>query len=153
MQIPRSMVDAMTEMVNATSLTAQANLRVMLEAVDWTADVATVREQLIRIMHSVCGMATDEAARIATEMYDGIRTIEMGQPLGAEPTSGREPDATEGAVRMREARPRPSEVRTRAVRRRDVRLLPDAGKSRIRLPHGGGGEPRPLQLRCWRHEG
>ena len=99
MQIPRSMVDAMTEMVNATSLTAQANLRVMLETVDWTADVATVREQLIRIMHSVCGMATDEAARIATEMYDGIRTIEMGQPLGAEPTSGREPDATEGAVR------------------------------------------------------
>lgn len=99
MQIPRSMVDAMTEMVNATSLTAQANLRAMLETVDWTADVATVREQLIRIMHSVCGVATDEAARIATEMYDGIRTIEMGQPLGAEPTSGREPDATEGAVR------------------------------------------------------
>jgi hypothetical protein len=99
MQIPRSTVDAMTAMVNAISADAQGRLAELLESVDWTADVATVREQLIQAMEAVCGVATDEAAIVATEMYDGIRALELGQRLDAAPMSGRDPAATEGAVR------------------------------------------------------
>jgi hypothetical protein len=47
----------------------------------------------------VCGVAAEESAIVATEMYDTLRAAELGQRLDAAPVSGRDPAATEGAVR------------------------------------------------------
>ena len=99
MQVPRSTVDAMTAMVNDISADAQERLAELLGAVDWTADVAEVREQLVMAMEAVCGVAAEESAIVATEMYDTLRAAELGQRLDASPVSGRDPAATEGAVR------------------------------------------------------
>lgn len=97
--IPRAYVDNFTEALNGMSARCRAGLQDALARIDMTQDVATVREQVIAAMHIWCGGATDQTAVLAAEFYDGLREMELGARMGAVANSGRNPDATEGAVR------------------------------------------------------
>lgn len=98
-QIPRSLIDNYTWMLNAISDECRAVLADALSKIDYTQDVATIRQQVVMVMEGVCGMATDTAAEVAATFYDGIREMELGSKMGAIAESGRVPEATEGAVR------------------------------------------------------
>lgn len=97
--IPRAYVDGFTRAINRVSEGARKGLADALASIDMSQDVATVREQVIAAMQIWCGGATDQAAVLAAAFYDGLREIELGAPMGAVASSGRNPDATDGAVR------------------------------------------------------
>lgn len=97
--IPRAYVDNFTRALNGVSARCREGLGDALARIDMTQDVAAVREQVIAAMRVWCGGATDQAAVLAAEFYDGLREIELGARLGAVASSGREPEATDGAVR------------------------------------------------------
>jgi len=97
--IPRAYVENYTVALNGMSAKCRAGLLDALSRIDMTQDVATVREQAIAAMQVWCGGAADQAAVLAAEFYDGLRELELGARMGAVAVSGREPEATEGAVR------------------------------------------------------
>lgn len=97
--IPRSYVENFTRGINAISEQARAALDSALEGIDLSGDVADVRRQVVAIMQGICGTSTDAVAQLSAQFYDGLRYYELGETMGAQPTSGREADATEGAVR------------------------------------------------------
>lgn len=97
-QIPRSVIDNYTRMLNTISDECRAVLADALERIDYSQDVATIRQQVAMVMEGVCGMATDTAAEVAATFYDGLREMELGSKMGAIAESGRIPEATEGAV-------------------------------------------------------
>lgn len=101
MRIPRSRIDSYSRALNAVSERMRPQLAKLLEErVDWGADVATIREQVVAIMQAACGASSDVAARISAEFYDELRAefgIDDGYAAYVE--SGRDPNATEGAVR------------------------------------------------------
>ena len=98
-QIPRSVIDSTTRMLNSVSDECRGRLRDALMRLDYTQDVATIRAQAVALMEGYCGLASDTAAYIAAQLYDGVREMELGEAMGALAESGRDPAATEGAVR------------------------------------------------------
>ena len=98
-EIPRVYVDNFTAALNKLSQKTREKLAEALASIDMSQDVATVREQVIDVMQAYCGGATDMAATLAAEFYDGLRELAIGERMGALAASGRVPDATEGAVR------------------------------------------------------
>lgn len=100
MLIPRSYVESYSRSLNVVSDRGRAELERLLGEVDWSGDVATVREQVVEIMQLCCGGSTDMAARLAAEFYDGLRErFGISDGFQAEVDPCREPEATEGAVR------------------------------------------------------
>lgn len=99
MAIRRSWIDRFTRGINAISEDSRKRLAEALARIDYTQDVAVVREQAIAIMQAFCGRATDTVAMLSAEFYDGLREYELGQRMDAVAESGREPEATDGAVR------------------------------------------------------
>lgn len=99
MQIPRKYIDSYTKALNKLSADVRAKLAKDLAKIDFTADVATVRDAIIDRMEFYCGPYADMAAVLAAEFYDGLREKAVGKKLGAYAESGREPIATEKAVR------------------------------------------------------
>ena len=97
--LPRSYIDAYTKALNEISEDARKRLADDLARIDFTADVATVRDAIIERMEFYLGPYTDMAALIAAEFYDAVRAYETGAKLGAVAVSGRKPIATEKAVR------------------------------------------------------
>lgn len=97
--IPRRWVSDLTSGINAISDKAHDALEQQIRAIDLTQDVATVREKVVAVMQGVCKVSTQGAAMLSTQFYDSVRQLEVGSPLGSAPDSGREPRATEGAVR------------------------------------------------------
>lgn len=98
-QIPRKYIDSYTKALNKLSADAQAKLAADLAKIDFAGDVATIRDAIIGRMELYCGPYTDMAAILAAEFYDGLREQSVGAKLGAYAESGREPIATEKAVR------------------------------------------------------
>lgn len=98
-QIPRKYIESYTKALNKLSADAQKRLADDLAKIDFTADVATVRDAIIDRMEFYCGPYADMAAILAAEFYDGLRELSVGKKLGALAESGREPIATEKAVR------------------------------------------------------
>jgi len=100
MQIPRSYVEDYSKALNVVSERARERLVEALSQIDYTADVAEIREAVIAIMQRACGASSTLAARLAAEFYDGLR-VRFGIDDGfrAEADSRREPEATSGAVR------------------------------------------------------
>lgn len=98
-QIPRRYIDNYTKSLNKLSADAQAKLAADLAKIDFTVDVATIREAVIARMEFYCGPYANMAAILAANFYDGLREISVGKKLGALAESGREPIATERAVR------------------------------------------------------
>ena len=72
-----------------------------LDMVDWTADVATIRAQLVTIMEVWCGMSSQQASMVAAVFYDGLRRDLFGMmdEFDAKAITAHDPAATEGAVR------------------------------------------------------
>lgn len=107
--IPRSLVDSLTEEVNALSGAGRQMVENALERlVPMFADadgripgenVAGLREAVREAMEAVCGQVSGLAAARAAEFYDEVRTASVGKRLGALADAGRDPAATEGAVR------------------------------------------------------
>lgn len=97
--IPRSVIDAFTRQLEQVTEVNRQALDEALARVDWSADVATVREQVCAAMQVWCGGATDQAAMLASVFYDGVREVAIGSPLGALAQSRRDPRRTDGAVR------------------------------------------------------
>lgn len=98
-EIPRVYVDRFTDALNRLSQDMRKRLADELAAIDMSQDVATVRNQVIEVMQTYCGGASDVSATLAAEFYDGLREIEIGERLGAIADSGRKVAATDGAVR------------------------------------------------------
>lgn len=97
-QIPRSSLDGLTQRLNALSEEGKRLVRNALRNAEWDT-VAELREILVEAMEAVCATVSDHSAALTAEFYDGLREGSVGEPLGAVPASGRDPKATEGAVR------------------------------------------------------
>lgn len=97
-EIPRSVLDAFTEELNAFSAAGRQMVLNALANAEWN-DVAELRAIMVEVMEMVCGEMTDLAAARSAEFYDGVRELSAGSALGALAESGRKPGATEGAVR------------------------------------------------------
>lgn len=98
-QVPREYVDRFTSALNRVSQASRERLADELASIDLFGDVAEVRARVVAVMQALCGGATDMAATLAAEFYDGLRELAIGERMGALATSGRVPAATEGAVR------------------------------------------------------
>ena len=100
MQIPRSYVENYSKALNVVSDKARAVLVDALSQIDYSADVADVRNAVISIMQPACGASSTMAARLAADFYDGLRArFGIDDGFSAEVDSQRVPEATEGAVR------------------------------------------------------
>ena len=97
--IPRLYVNNLTVGVNAISKKARDALAEALALIDMTQDVSVVRELTVAAMEGVCSTATKGASILSAEMYNAIREFELGERMQATTDSGRDPRATEGAVR------------------------------------------------------
>lgn len=97
--IPREYIDNYTKALNKLSADVQARLAKDLAKIDYTGDIATIREAVIELMERYLGAYTDMAAVVAAEFYDGVREHAVGASLGAAAESTRRPAATAGAVR------------------------------------------------------
>ena len=98
-QIPRKYIDNYTKSLSKLSADAQNRLADDLAKINFDGNIATIRDALITRMEFYCGPYTDMAAIVAAEFYDGLRKFQVGSALGALAQSGREPIATEKAVR------------------------------------------------------
>lgn len=99
-EIPRSVLEYVTDEVNALSADAQARVLRVLESIEWTPDnIAAGRDIVIEALASVMPAYTDAAAQAGADLYDAVREAAVGEAMGATAVSGYEPDATDGAVR------------------------------------------------------
>lgn len=100
MQIPRSYVENYSRALNVVSERARAALVDALSQLDYTADIADIRNAVITIMQPACGASATMAARLAADFYNGLRA-QFGIDDGymAQVDSQRVPEATTGAVR------------------------------------------------------
>lgn len=144
-EVPRSFIDGFTRAINRVSERSRRGLAAALAAIDMTQDVATVREQVIAAMQIWCGGATDQAAVLAAAFYDGLRELELGAPMGAVASSGRNPEATDGAVRafaQRLVDGRPDEFVTLCLERLDYETKVAANEAVLINGHRDRQRPR-----------
>ena len=100
MRIPRSYIENYSRALNAVSERARSQLAAALMQVDYTMDVAAIREVVASIMQVYCGASSTLTSRIAADFYDGLRArFDTEDGYVAEIESSRMPEATEGAVR------------------------------------------------------
>ena len=100
MRIPRSYIENYSKALNVVSERARAQLVDALSRIDYSADVASIRQAVIAIMQPACGASSTMAARLAADFYDGLRArFGIDDGFRAEVDSQRVPEATEGAVR------------------------------------------------------
>ena len=100
MQIPRSYIDNYSKSLNVLSEQAQARLADALGKIDYSADIADIRNAVIDVMQVACGASTQLAARFAAEFYNGLRSrFMLEEAFTAIPDSRRKPIATGEAVR------------------------------------------------------
>ena len=100
MQIPRSYIDNYSKALNVVSEQARVALVDALSKLDYNADIADTRNEVIAIMQVACGASTTMAARLAAEFYDGLRAkFGIKDGFFALVDSLRNPAATAGAVR------------------------------------------------------
>ena len=100
MQIPRSYIENYSMALNQISSRARESLSNALMQIDYTQDIADIRNAVIAVMQTACGASSDLSARLAAEFYDGLRArFGIDDGFRAEVDSQRVPEATEGAVR------------------------------------------------------
>lgn len=98
MEIPRSLPDRLTEELNALSDAGRHMVANALARLEWS-DVAELRSAMAEVMEAVCSELSDLAAARSAEFYDDVRAASVGSRFGALAESGRDPSATDGAVR------------------------------------------------------
>lgn len=98
MEIPRSILDELTESINKLSEITQRAVLSELEEIEWES-IAELRKKVTEIVDRYLEGATDIAASYSANTYDIVRYLAVGEVLGAEAISGYDKDAIEGAVR------------------------------------------------------
>ena len=100
MQIPRSYLNRYNRALHMVGDRAKAQLAAALMQIDYSQDVAAVREAIASVMRLYCGASSSLASRLAKEFYDGLR-LWAGADSEYEATAFDvyDPDATDGAVR------------------------------------------------------
>ena len=73
MQIPRKYIENYSNTLNVVSEQARRKLADALSQIDYTQDVATIRNAVIAVMQPACGASTQVAAQLAADFYDGLR--------------------------------------------------------------------------------
>lgn len=100
MEIPRSYIDNYSKSLNKISEEARSALSKALNRLDYDASIEDIRNAVISVMQPMCGASADTSARLASEFYNGLRSMfGVQSEYTAEAVSLREPDATSGAVR------------------------------------------------------
>ena len=102
MEIPRSLLDELSEEVNALSGAAQAQATIALNNLfaEWDgSDYDALRTAAIAILETILGTYTDLSAARAAESYDAMRAAQaVGGTYAAIADSRRRPGATQGAL-------------------------------------------------------
>lgn len=99
-QLPRRIIDRFTDGINTISAYGQHVLRESIAGIDLASpDVARVREQVVGAMDSVCGVSTAGVGQLSASFYNTARQYELGHAITPTTETGRNPQATEGAVR------------------------------------------------------
>lgn len=102
MEIPRSLLDELSEEVNALSGAAQAQATIALNNLfaEWDgSDYDALRTAAIAILETILGAYTDLSAARAAESYDAMRAAQaVGGTYAAIADSRRRPGATQGAL-------------------------------------------------------
>lgn len=99
-QIPRGVLEYVSDQVNALSADAQARVLRVLESIEWSpGNVAECRDIVLQALAAVMPTYTDAAAQAGADLYDAVRETAVGERMGATAISGYEPDAMEGAVK------------------------------------------------------
>lgn len=97
--IPRLWLSNFTQAINGLSASSRSALEDVLATIDLAGDVADVRSQVVAAMQGVCGASASAAAQLAAAFYNAVRQYELGEVIRPTYDSGRDPAATEGAVR------------------------------------------------------
>lgn len=102
MEIPRSLLDELSEEVNALSGAAQAQATIALNNLfaEWDgSDYDALRTAAIAILETILGTYADLSAARAAESYDAMRAAQaVGGTYAAIADSRRRPGATQGAL-------------------------------------------------------
>ena len=99
MEVPRRVIDGYDESMRTSITAVQDELRASLALVDYSAPTAVIRTELVALMDAYCGAAADLGARISSEFYGGLREMVTGGQSTTSLGTGRDPKATERAVR------------------------------------------------------
>ena len=97
--VPRLWLDNYTAAINELSRKSRDSLTAALALIDLMGDVAEVRAQVVALMNGVCGAATSGTAQLSRAFYNAIRQSEIGSTITGTLDCGRDPQATDGAVR------------------------------------------------------
>lgn len=97
-EIPRAALDYLTRQVNGISADAKAKALRVLERLDWS-DVPACRDAAVAVVNTVLDTYSLAAAQAAADFFDAAREAAVGSKLGATAVTGRDPAATEGAIR------------------------------------------------------
>lgn len=97
--IPRQWLNSYTAAINELSQKSRDSLTAALALIDLMDDVAEVRAQVVALMNGVCGAATSGTAQLSRAFYNAIRQQELGSTITGTLDCGRDPQATEGAIR------------------------------------------------------
>lgn len=97
-QIPRAALDYLTKEINGISVDAKAKVMRVLEKLDWN-DVPACRDAVVSAVNAVLDAYSLAAGQASADFFDASREIAVGSRLGAAVATGRDPDATEGAIR------------------------------------------------------
>ena len=97
--VPRLWLDNYTAAINELSRKSRDSLTAALALIDLMDDVAEVRAQVVALMNGVCGAATSGTAQLSRAFYNAIRQQELGSTIMGTLDCGRDPQATDGAVR------------------------------------------------------
>lgn len=99
MEVPRSVIDGYDETVKISIVAIQNELKASLSLIDYSAPIEQVRAEVVALMDAYCGAASDVGARLSSEFYSGLRQMVTGKDGVLSLQSGRNPQATERAVR------------------------------------------------------
>lgn len=91
-------VRAYTDGLNRLAGVARSAVERAISGIEYD-DVSDLRIKLFDAMEPFVMASTDTAASMAAEFYDSVRERATGERYGADPASGHDPDATEGAIR------------------------------------------------------
>lgn len=97
-QIPRAALDFLTKEINGISADAKAKVMRVLDRLDWN-DVPACRDAVVSAVNAVLDAYSLAAGQASADFFDASREIAVGSRLGAAVATGRDPDATEGAIR------------------------------------------------------
>lgn len=97
-QIPRAALDYLTKEINGISADAKAKVMRVLDRLDWN-DVPACRDAVVSAVNAVLDAYSLAAGQASADFFDASREIAVGSRLGAAVATGRDSDATEGAIR------------------------------------------------------